>query len=248
MAVRTEVAALLLVEGVTRAIEEAAEKWVRDRLAEFAVEIKNTTGATKAAYMRVREQASNQEETGIELPTTLKAPTKETNKPDAPDLPTFGGHLFADEAGKFPAKLNDWETTVIETEITRPSFVAWYRNPSRGGVSALRIGYRDEAGKWGSLQVDFIVVSRRDDGRLAASIVDPHGDYLGDAWAKLQALADYAERFGASFVRLESIAKASDGSLRKLDLLNQEVRQAVRGFDGGKVSVLYESSASEEYR
>jgi len=246
--IRTEVAALLLVDGVTRAVEEAAEKWVQDRLSQFAVEIKNTTGATKAAYMRVKEQASKQEVTGVELPTTLKAPTQETNKPDAPNLPTFAGHLFSDEKGMFPAKLNDWETTVIETEVDRPSFVAWYRNPSRAGVSALRIGYEDEAGKWGSLQVDFIVVSRRTDGQLAASIVDPHGDYLADAWAKLRALADYAERFGDRFVRIESIAKASDGTLRKLDLLNNKVRHAVRTFGGGKVSVLYESAGSEEYK
>jgi type III restriction enzyme len=248
LTIRTEVAALLLVDGVIRAIEEAAEKWVQDRLSEFAVEIKNTTGATKASYMRVKEQASKQEEASIEVPTTLKAGTKESNKSDAPDLPRFIGHLFADESGSFPAKLNDWERTVIETELDRPSFVAWYRNPSRAGGSALRIGYEDEGGKWGSLQVDFIVISRRTDGQLAASIVDPHGDYLGDAWAKLRALADYAERFGDRFVRIESIAKASNGTLRKLDLLNNKARQAVRSFAGGKVSVLYESAASEDYK
>lgn len=52
------------------------------------------------------------------------------------------------------------------------------------------------AGEWASLQPDFIVVSRRDDGSLAASIVDPHGDYLADARGKVKALADFAERFG----------------------------------------------------
>jgi len=45
----------------------------------------------------------------------------------------------------------------------------------------------DDAGSWASLQVDFIVVSRRDDGSLAASIVDPHGDHLADAKGKLRA-------------------------------------------------------------
>lgn len=44
-----------------------------------------------------------------------------------------------------------------------------------------------------------MIVSRRDDdGSLAASIVDPHGDYVADARAKLQTLADYAERFAVA--------------------------------------------------
>src|SRR5690606_11268284 len=136
---------------------------------------KLTTGATKAAFMRVKEMTSVQEVVAIDLPLTLKAPTKSSNAEDADDLPLFGGHIFSDAAGKFPCKLNDWEATVVETEASRGSFVAWYRNPSRASASALRIGYVDDAGGWQSLQVDFVVVSRRHDGSLAASIVDPHG-------------------------------------------------------------------------
>src|SRR5439155_4157368 len=100
----------------------------------------------------------NPEETGIELTVNLKAATKDSNKEDAKDLPAFGGHLYADGKGKFPAKLNDWETAVIETELQRPSFVSWYRNPSRAAPAALRIAYQNDAGKWGSLQVDFIII------------------------------------------------------------------------------------------
>ncbi|MGI8516365.1 MAG: DEAD/DEAH box helicase [Acidimicrobiia bacterium] len=247
LTIRTEVAALLLVEGVVDAVEEAADRWVQDRFAEFAVEIKNTTGATRAAFMRVKEQASNQEETTIELPLTLKVPTKTSNKPDAADQPTFANHLFADEGGMFPAKLNDWEGTVVEVELARPSFVAWYRNPSRAGISSLRIGYRDDADQWGSLQVDFLIVSRRDNGQLAASIVDPHGDHLADALAKLKGLADYAERFGDRFVRVVSVTQGTDGSLRSLDLLDTKVRKAVRGFSGAKVTALFDSKTAEPY-
>ena len=42
--------------------------------------------------------------------------------------------------------------------------------------------------------------SRRDDGSLGASIVDPHGDHLADAKAKPRGLANYAERFDDRFV------------------------------------------------
>jgi hypothetical protein len=39
----------------------------------------------------------------------------------------------------------------------------------------LRIAYQDGAGQLGSLPIDFGVLSRRDDGCVASSIVDPHG-------------------------------------------------------------------------
>src|SRR5205085_4470831 len=130
----------------------------------------------------------------------------------------------------------------------RPSFVAWYRNPWRATPSALRVAYTDDAGKWGSLQVDFLIISRRDDKRLAASIVDPHGDHLADAKAKLRGLADYADSFGDNYVRIESIAKATDGRLRSLDLLDEKVRNAVRTFEGGKVTALYESPSANDYQ
>jgi hypothetical protein len=80
--------------------------------------------------------------------------------------------------------------TAKEAELDRKSTVAWYRNPARAARSALRIAYQDEAGNWKSLQVDFLAISKRDDGTLAASIVDPHGDHLADAKFKLRALAD----------------------------------------------------------
>jgi hypothetical protein len=247
LSVRTEVAGLLQIEGVVAEVESAATEWVHDQFSRFAVEIKNTTGAVRDAYLKVKEQISKPEETTIELTANLKAPTKDSNKEDAKDLPTFVGHLFADANGKFPAKFNDWETTIIQTELKRPSFVGWYRNPSRAVPSSLRIAYQNDAGKWGSLQVDFLVISRRDDGSLAASIVDPHGDHLADAKAKLRGLADYAECFGYRFVRIESIAKVSDGRLRSLDLLDSKVRQAVRTFEGGKVTALYESDTASDY-
>jgi type III restriction enzyme len=147
LALRTKVAALILVDGVASAVETTATKWVQDRFAKFAAEIKNTTGATRDAYFKVKEQTSKPEEMGIELTLNLKAATKDSNKEDAKDLPTFTGHLYSDDKGRFPAKLNDWEAAVIETELTRQSFVAWYRNPSRAALSALRIAYGDGADK-----------------------------------------------------------------------------------------------------
>ena len=140
----------------------------------------------------------------MDLRANEKAATKNG---DGEALQTFEGHIYSDADGKFPAQLNEWETEVVTTEIARRSFVAWYRNPQRPTPNALRIAYQDEAGKWSSLQVDFLIVSRRDDGSLAASIVDPHGDHLADARAKLRALADFADGYGDHFLRIQSVAK-----------------------------------------
>ncbi len=175
--IRVEVAALLRVDGVVASVEAAATTFVQDYLSKFGVEIRNTTGATRDAYRKVQEQTGAPEAVRIELRANEKAATKNGS---GGDLPTFKGHIYSNADGKFPADFNDWETEVVTQEIARPSFVAWYRNPSRAMPNALRIAYRDDAGSWTSLQVDFLVVSRRDDGTLAVSIVDPHGDHLGD--------------------------------------------------------------------
>ena len=242
--VRVETAALLRVAGVTEAIDETATAWVKDQLDRFRVEIKNTTGATRDAYTRVMEQTTAPEEVTVELRANERAATKDR---DGNDLPRYPGHLFAGAYGLYPVDLNDWERRVVEAEIARPGFVAWYRNPGSATPASLRIAYINDAEEWASLQPDFIVISRRDDSSLAASIVDPHGDHLADARAKLRALADFAKRFADRFVRIESIAQADHRSLRVLDLSDPRVRAAVAAFEGGKVTAVYESEYARPY-
>jgi hypothetical protein len=137
---------------------------------------------------------------------------------------------------------------VVDKEVGRPGFVAWYRNPQSPTPASFRIACLDDAGDWVSLQPDFLIVSRRSDGSLGASIVDPHGDYLADARSKLRALADFAEGYGDRFVRIESVAKVDDGSLRVLDLQDAAVRAEVLAFEGAKVSALYESAVARPYQ
>jgi hypothetical protein len=180
----------------------------------------------------------------VQLRQNERAATKDRN---GDDLSRFGSHVFCDAEGMYPADFNDWELTVVETELARDGFVAWYRNPGKATPASLRVAYQNDEEEWASLQPDFIVVSRRMDGTLGASIVDPHGDYLADARAKLQALAAFAERFGDRFVRIESVAKVEDGSLRVLDLGDPAVRAEVLAFQGGKVTALYQSEHSRPY-
>ena len=240
---RVEVAALLAVDGILRNIDDTATKFVQEQLASFAVDIKNTTGVVRDAYRRVQEQTVDSEVLNIELRENEKAATQDAR---SEPLPTFNCHIYSDDDGRFPASLNDWESSVLTIEIARDSFVAWYRNPQRATPNSLRIAYRNEAHRWSSLQIDFVIVSRKDDGTLGAAIIDPHGDHLADAKAKLRALAAFAERFGDRFVRIESVAKVG-GELRLLDLLHADVRNAVCTFEGGQVSTLYTSIHSAPY-
>ena len=241
---RVRAAALLMIDGVNDEIEAEATKWVQARLAKFATAIKNTVGAERDAYRRVQEQTSSPERVTVDLRDNLSASTKDRN---GEDLPAYERHLYSDESGLFPADLNAWERTVIEREIKERTLVAWYRNPSRASPAALRIAFQTDAGNWASLQPDFVVVSRRSDGSLGASIIDPHSDHLADARAKLNALVDYAEQFGDEYVRIESLAKNSDGALVALDLHSPTVREAIRNFKGGKISAIYDSEIAQPH-
>lgn len=243
-ALRVRCAALLRVNGVAATLDASATDWVKEMLDQFRVQILNTVGATRDAYTRVQEQTSSLETSTVRLRQNERAATKDRN---GDDLPRYAGHVFADGDGLFPVDLNDWERAVIEAEIARTGFVAWYRNPGSATPASLRIAYLNDQDEWASLQPDFLVVSRRTDGTLGASIVDPHGDHLADARAKVRALAGFAEQFGDRFVRIESVAKVEDGSLRVLDLADPAVRVAVGAFEGGKVTALYQSEHSRPY-
>jgi len=244
LTIKTEVAALLKLDGVVEAVDAAATAWVRQQLEQHDVAISLTTGARRDGFRLVREMTSEPETAGIDLRDNL---TTATATKDGP-LPTFEKHLYSNKAGRFPARLNAWETEVIETEIARDSTVGWYRNPSRAMTAAMRIAYQKDDGRWTSLQPDFVIISRLDDGTLIASIVDPHGDHLADAKNKLKALARHADQFGDRFAGIKSLTKVSDGTLRSLDLLDKNVQSMLEDFDGAEVGALYESEHSLPYR
>lgn len=235
---QVRLAALMRVSDVVDSLNTLADDWVKEQLTKFRVQIKHTTGATRDAFLRVTAQTTHTETAWIELPAVLRAATRDGATEDAAPLPTFDKHLFADSNGQFPAKLNAWETEVLETELARS--VAWYRNPSRASVAAHRIGYQNDNDDWSSLQVDFLFATELPDGSVGVSIIDPHGDHFADARPKLMGLARFAAEHGGSYVRIESISETDTG-LMVLDMQDDAVRAAVMAFDGAQVSVLYES-------
>jgi hypothetical protein len=243
--IRVEVAALLRVEGVVAGIEAAATSFVQDQLSKFAVEIKNTTGATRDAYRKVQEQTAAPEAVTIELRANERTATKNGA---GEDLPTFDGHIYADSGGRFPAALNTWEAEVITREIARPSFVAWYRNPAQGpyptpfGSRTAMTPACGPASKSTSSSCPARTTTRwppRSSTHMATTLPTPRAS--SGPWPTSR------RPMVTEFIRVVSIAKGSDGSLRVLDLLEPQIRQAVRQFDGAKVTALYDSDASEPY-
>ena len=134
---------------------------------------------------------------------------------------------MSDRNGDFPiGSLNQWEMEVLDREMSRSGFQAWYRNPSRPSGDALAIAYRNAQGHWRRMCPDFVFF-HDDSQNLKVSIIDPHGPHLADALPKLRGLAEFAAMFGESFHRIESVARVSDGTLRVLDLTDPDVREAV---------------------
>ena len=142
--------------------------------------------------------------------------------------PTRERHVLAVGLGAPVGSLNQWELTVIDTELGRtfPEVVGWYRNPSQATENALQVPYR-RGGKWATVQPDFVFFSRKANGDYVASIVDPHGDHLSDSLDKLVGMAAFAERHHDRLLRMESLAKNSDGAMVSLDLTDSSVRAAI---------------------
>lgn len=126
---------------------------------------------------------------------------------------------------------------MVNTELGRhPSFVAWYRNPPKPMASSLRVAPSGLPGHLPARRRHLGGVDHR-----------PARRPPGRRQAKLGGLADYAERFDNRFLRIESIAKTTSGQLRSFDLRDAMVRRAVRDFEGGKVTTLYESEVAKDY-
>jgi superfamily II DNA or RNA helicase len=239
---KARIAALLSIPGVLEVVETAADNQIDAWLNTERRAISSLSEERQAAYNGIKRQARKPQRIDIVTPQSrIEAIEDEAGNP----APTREKHLLADEQGHFPVgDLNPWEVEVVDIELGDARTIAWYRNPSHAKADALQIPYQ-MGGKWKSMQPDFIFFSRKQDGSLAASIIDPHGHHLSDALPKLQGLADFAETYGDDFVRIEAISQIDAKDLRMLNLKDPEVRAAVR--EATTAAGLYESEHANPY-
>lgn len=239
-----DIAALGLVPDVKAYLDAEADKVAKQWFTEYRVAIKGLSDERQEVYRQIKEMSAEPQDIDLTKPKSWMEPTsvREADGREVP-IPVRKHHLLADENGEFPVVLNDWETDVLETEMKRDGFVAWYRNPSRSSQDSLAIAYDSGNNAIKTVRPDFIFFNQGHSG-IEVSIVDPHGFHLGDALPKLRGLAQYADDHGGDFQRIEAVAKVGD-KLRVLDLTEESVRTAVTEAKDPKA--LYEGAHASNY-
>ncbi|MCI2808379.1 DEAD/DEAH box helicase [Eoetvoesiella caeni] len=246
MEARVTVAGLGLVMEAQAYFDAEADKLAKDWLTRYGAQIKALSDDRRESYRQIIEMSTEPQDVGLLKPEARYEATKANENGKVRVLPVWDDHLLCNDAGKYPAELNDWERTVVETESARPGFSFWYRNPQQPGQASLGIAY-EKSGQYGIVRPDFLFFATQGDGSLAVDLVDPHGLHLSDALAKLQGLALYAANHADAYRRIESIAqvKGSD-KLRVLDLKRQDVRDAIAV--GQDAELLFSSGLADDYQ
>jgi hypothetical protein len=226
MDAHADIAALGLIPEVKTYLDAEADKLATTWLTTHRVAIKALSDERQEVYRLIKGMSTDPTDIDLSRPrSSMEATTvREADGSETP-LPTYPRHLLCDEKGDFPAELNDWERDVLQAEMQRPGFLAWYRNPSRATQDSLGIAYADN-GQTKIMRPDFLFFAQQADGTVVADLVDPHGTQFSDALPKLRGLAHYAETHPEAFRRIEAVAKVG-GALRVLDLTDAVVRQAV---------------------
>lgn len=238
-------AALGRVPEIVADVEHEADELARAWLAETRVTRKGLSDERQAEYDRLEGMSTQPERVSLSAPKVSQADRKSREKDGTEhDLPVRPKHLMAADDGTVPIDLNEWERKVLDSESKQPGFKGWYRNPSRATKESLAVAYKDGSGEWKAMRPDFVFFGSQHDGQIVVDLVDPHGHHLADAMPKLRGLADFAEKYGHEFRRIESVAETG-GVLKVLDLTKHHVRQAVR--DGKDAQALYESSVAHDY-
>ena len=237
-----KVAALAQVDGVSDELDREADELGRKWFDKYRVAIKGLTDERRAAYDEIRGMSPEPQVVEIKRP---RVRTEETEDAEGNKLETRTGHLMSDGDGNFPiGSLNLWEIEVLDKEVGRSGFQAWYRNPSRPSGDALAITYQNDQGHWRRMCPDFLFFHGGNEN-VKVSIVDPHGHHLADALPKLRGLAEFAATLGGSFHRIESVARMQDGTLRVLDLTKPEIREAIK--EAEDTEALYLGDDASDY-
>ncbi len=244
MDARVLVASMGLVPEVRSYLEAEAEKLANNWFSEHRVDIRGLSDERQDVYRSIQGSSADVQEIAFAKPSSWMLMTT-AKQPDGSEklLPTYSHHLLCGPDGLFPAELNDWESRVLEREMGRDGFVAWYRNPSRASQDSMGVSYKEgDADK--ILRPDFVIFSRKADGSVVADILDPHGFHLSDALPKLRGLATWARRFAGRVRRVEALAVV-DEELRVLDLTDEETRNILENVV--EVKAAYQSSVAHDF-
>lgn len=218
--------------GIKERLEKVANETILEWFKEYQTQINKAHATVRAQLDEVRSEATVPEETVISLPTQKPFPVAEIVWPR---------HLLSSPTGDYPAKLNEWEIHVLNTELEDSNCIGWYRNPTVGSA-ALTVPYVMN-GRHKGMTPDFIFMNRTEDG-IVCSILDPHAQSLSDSVPKLKGLAKYAKAHGHQYQRIESIIKIND-VYYSLNMKDSAIQAAVEAYHNPRPEDLYLNHAGK---
>jgi hypothetical protein len=240
---RITVAGLGLVLEVRNYFDSHAERLTKEWLTRYWPQVKALSDDRKESYRQIIEMSAEPQDVDLVKPEARYEATKARDGARVTDIPTWKKHLLCDDSGSYPAEMNAWERSVVETESRREGFAFWYRNPQQPGQSSLGIAYL-ASDEYRIVRPDFVFFATNESGEIVVDIVDPHGLQLADAIPKLRGLAQYAVTHAGSYRRIESVALVS-GRLRSLNLLRDDVRAAIVSV--AEAATLFQSPLASDY-
>ena len=241
----TEIAAMGLVENIGNHLDSEADQLANSWFEDHRQTIRDLSDERQEAYRLIKGMSAEPQDIDLVKPQSKLEMTMVRNESGAEEeLPTYENHLLCGDDGKFPIDPgSSWEPEILETEMKRDGFLAWYRNPPHSSQVSFGVAYTT-AGETRIVRPDFIFFATQDDGSVVADIVDPHGTHFADALPKLKGMAQYAETHPEAFRRIEAVAKIGD-KLRRLDLKDGEVQKAVATAESAEA--LYKSDVASAY-
>jgi type III restriction enzyme len=213
---RIELVALIARPDELAAIQTAAKKRTNELLAALEKPIAALSEARRQIYDRIKGTPGVPTLTHLTYYPEVVYPLSEF---------AYKTHLYADEHGDAPIRINTWEQTVVAREVARDDHVSWLRNPDRKPWS-FTVPYDIEPGDPRPMFPDLLFLRRLPDNSLGVDLIDPHLPTLADAPAKAIGLAEYAALHGACFERIE-LAIVDHGVVKSLNLKDADTRKQV---------------------
>lgn len=221
---KLELVFILQNQQALDALERECGKRIEHLFSKHKASIKNMTSSEREKYNKVKEIAKEPEALELLPPVEIMVGV---DKADGSGCSRFDKHLYVDEQGEYWAKLNTWETAVIQTEIAKEKVVGWLRNYDRKQW-ALSLPY-DFQGTTSPMYPDFLVIRKEADDYLV-DILEPHSSNLTDSYAKALGLAKYAQKHHGEFGRIELI-RVDGEKIMRVDLNDDETRRKILMVD-----------------
>lgn len=200
-------------------IEKAAQARSQEWLNKWRPALLRLSEAQKQLYDEVKHLATELQDTTLQYDPTIEV----TRDPMA-----WKKHVYVDETGTYPAKLNTWEIATLKEELARKDFAGWLRNLPRKRWS-MTVSY-NLRGDLRPFYPDFLVI-RKSGAGLVVDVLEPHDWTREDGPRKAAGLAQFAKRHWEQFGRIEIIHVDKDDHLWRLRLNDEDTRDVVAGVE-----------------